>query len=131
MALTEEEMIEALRRTNDALNRGDFDAAIELAAPDIVYVRPGSLPALHGPDAIRAWMEPDAFESQETELLEFEPVGRSVLTRQHTTARGAGSGIEMELDSVAVWTFNEDGMLIRVQTYTLDEEDDARQALEG
>jgi ketosteroid isomerase-like protein len=128
MALTEEQMVEALRENNEALNRGDFDAAIKLAAPDIVYVRPGGLPELRGVEAIRAWMEPDAFESQETELLAFETASQRVFTRQLTRARGAGSGIEMEIESVAVWTFNDDGRLIRVETYTLEEEDEARRA---
>ena len=129
MALTEEQMIEAVRRTNDALNRAAFDAAIELAAPDIVYVRPGRLPQLRGPEAIRAWMEPDAFESQKNELLEWEVAGHRVLTRQITRARGAGSGIEVEIESLVVWDFNEDGELARVATYMLDEQDEARRAL--
>jgi ketosteroid isomerase-like protein len=128
MPLTEEQMVKALRENNEALNRGDFDTAIALAAPDIVYVRPGRLPELRGTEAIRAWMEPDAFESQETELLAFEAAGRRVFTRQLTRARGAGSGIEMEIESVAVWTFNEDGKLTRVETYTLEDEDEARRA---
>jgi limonene-1,2-epoxide hydrolase len=131
MGPTDEEMIGALKENNEALNRGDFDAAIKLAAPDIVYVRPGGLPVLHGTEAIRAWMEPDAFESQETELLSFETTGQRVLTRQTTRARGAGSGIEMEIESIAVWYFNDEGKLYRVETYVLDEEDDARRAFEA
>ena len=91
MRLTAEQMIEALRENNEALNRGEFDAAIELAAPDIVYVRPGGLPELQGAEAIRAWMEPDAFESQSVELLSHEAAGHRILTRQITRATGAGS----------------------------------------
>lgn len=49
-------MIEALHRNNDALNRREFDVAIALAAPDIVLMRPGGLPPVHGIDAVRAWM---------------------------------------------------------------------------
>jgi limonene-1,2-epoxide hydrolase len=131
MGLTEEQMVEALKRTNEALNRRDFDAAIELAAPDIVYVRPGGLPELRGAEAIRGWMEPDAFESQEVELLAHEAVGNRIMTRQITRARGAGSGIEMEIESLAVWAFDEDGKVARVQAFTLDEEQDARRVLQG
>lgn len=131
MGLTEEQMIELLRRNNDALNRGEFDTAIELAAPDIVYVRPGGLPELRGAEAVRAWMEPDAFDSQEVELLAFETVGQRVLTRQITRARGAGSGIEMEIESFAVWAFNEDGKVSWVEAFTLDDEQAARRALLG
>jgi ketosteroid isomerase-like protein len=33
--------IEALRRAYEAFNRGDFDAALALARPDVEFVRPG------------------------------------------------------------------------------------------
>jgi ketosteroid isomerase-like protein len=131
MGLTEEQMIEELRRNSEALNRGDFDAAIELAAPDIVLVRPGGLGEVRGTEAVRAWMEPDALESQRNELLDAEVVGSRVLTRQRVKARGAGSGIEMEVDVFTVWTFNDDGKISRVESFTIDEEDEARRTLRG
>jgi ketosteroid isomerase-like protein len=129
--LTNEELVELLRRNADALNNGDFDAAIEMAHPDIVFVRPGALPELRGTEAVRAWMEPDAFESQHVELHTFEVERNRVLTRQRTTARGAGSGIEMELDSLVVWTFDDRGKATRVEVFPIDEEDAARRALQG
>jgi len=76
-------------------------------------------------------MEPDAFESQTYELLSFEVEGNRVLTRQKTMARGAGSGIEMEIDSYSLWTFNAGGKVTRVETFTTQEEDAARRAFEG
>jgi ketosteroid isomerase-like protein len=126
---SEEELIERLRRNNEALNRGEFDVAIELADPEIVFVRPGGLPELRGTDAVREWMEPDAFESQTIELLSHEVEGNRVLTRQRTKARGAGSGIEMEIEALTVWTFNEDGKVTRVESFTPAEEEAARRAL--
>jgi ketosteroid isomerase-like protein len=129
MGLTEEQMIEALRRNNEAINRGDFDAAIELADPDIVFVRAGALPDLHGADAVRAWMEPDAFESQTYEMLDHEVSGNRILVRSLSKARGAGSGIEMELVALTVWTFNDAGRITRVEIFFLDQEDEARRAL--
>jgi len=131
MGLTEEQMIDGLRRNADALNRGDFDAAIEMAAPDIVLVRPGGLPALHGAEAVRAWMEPDAFESQKIEMLSHEVVGNRLLMRSRTKAKGAGSGIEVEIEALTVWTFTEDGKVGRVEAFTPAEEDEARRALRG
>jgi ketosteroid isomerase-like protein len=131
MALTDEELIERLRRHYEANNRREFDLAVELARPDIVFVRPGGLPELRGVDAVRAWMEPDAFESQRIELISCEVEGHRVLTRQRTTARGAGSGIEMEIDSFAVWTFDDQGKVTRVQVFTTGEEDMARRALQS
>ena len=131
MTLAGDELIERLRRNADVVNRGDFDAAVEMADPEIVFVRPGGLPELRGVEAVRAWMEPDAFESQTYELLSFEVEGNRVLTRQKTIARGAGSGIEMEIDSYSLWTFNAGGKVTRVETFTTQEEDAARRAFEG
>jgi len=129
MTLTEEQMIAALRRHNDAINRGDFDAAIELADPGIVFVRPGGLPELRGVEAVRAWMEPDAFESQRYELLDFEADGDRLLTRQTTMARGAGSGIEMEIEALTVWTFTQEGKVVRVEAFSPAEAEAAGRAL--
>jgi ketosteroid isomerase-like protein len=131
MPPTGEELIDLLRRSNEAINRGDFDAAVEMADPEIVVVRPGGLPELRGADAVRAWMEPDAFESQTYQLLDHEVEGNRVLTRQRTVARGAGSGIEMEIDSLTVWTFNDRGKVVRVETFPEQDEEAARRALEG
>ena len=131
MSVTDDELIEQLRRNNEALNRGDFDTAIELAHPEIVFVRPGGLPELTGVEAVRAWMEPDAFESQRVEMLSFEVQGNQVLTRQTTTARGAGSGIEMQIDSLIVWTFDGQARVTRVEVFTIDEEDTARRTLQA
>ncbi|HEY3192945.1 MAG TPA: nuclear transport factor 2 family protein [Solirubrobacterales bacterium] len=71
MTPTDEELIELLRRNNEALNRGDFDAVIERGHPDIVFVQPGGLPVLRGMEAVRAWMEPDAFEGKVTRVEVF------------------------------------------------------------
>jgi limonene-1,2-epoxide hydrolase len=131
MGLTGDQMIEALRRNNEALNRGDFDTAIELAAPDIHFVRVGGLPDLRGVDAVRAWMEPDAFDEQSIELLSGETEGNRALTRQRTKARGAGSGIEVEIEAITVWTFNDDGKVARVEAFTPADEDQAQRALRG
>ena len=128
MPLTDNELIERLRRNSEALNRGDFDAAMEMAHPDIVFVRPGGLPKLRGVDAVRAWMEPDAFESQRIELLDVEIEGNKVLTKQRTMARGAGSGIEMQIDSLIVWTFDEEGQVTRVEAFLMQDEEAARRA---
>src|SRR3954469_17560671 len=99
MALTQEEMVERLRAVTDAFNRSDFDAAVEIAHPEVVFVRPGGQSEVMGVAALRAWMEPDAFESMAGELLEFERDGNKLLARLRTRARGAGSGIEMEIES--------------------------------
>jgi ketosteroid isomerase-like protein len=129
MSIPEEDLIELLRRVYARFNAEDFDAAIEMAHPDIVFARPGGQSEVRGVDALRAWMEPDAFESQVVEPEAFEADGNRVLVRQRTTARGAGSGIEMEIESWTLWTFDDDGKATRMQFFLPNEEDEARLAL--
>jgi ketosteroid isomerase-like protein len=122
--------METLRAGYEAFNRGDFDAVADLVHPDVVFIRPGGQPPLKGSDAFRAWMEPDAFESQASEPREVEIGEQKVLVHQHTSARGAGSGIEMEIGSWAVWSFDWDGRVTRIETYLEHEEAEARRAFE-
>jgi ketosteroid isomerase-like protein len=130
MGIPDERVMETLRAGYEAFNRGDYDAVADLVHPDVVFIRPGAEPPLKGSDAFREWMEPDAFESQVSEPREVEIRGQRVLVHQHTAARGAGSGIEMEIGSWAVWTFAEDGRVTRIETYLEHEEAEARRAFE-
>jgi hypothetical protein len=52
-----------------------------------------------------------------------------VLTRSLTRARGAGSGIEMEIEALSLWTFSDAGKVTRMETFLTTEEDEARRAL--
>ena len=88
----------------------------------------GGQSALNGAEAFRAWMEPSAFEEQEIEPLEFTVAGNKVLIRQRSRNRGAGSGIEIEIDSWSVWTLDDDGLAIRVETFLGHQEAEAREA---
>jgi ketosteroid isomerase-like protein len=117
MSDREQEMINRVRRGYEAFNRGDFDAAVELAHPEIEFVPPGGQAPIRGANAFRAWMEPDAFESQTLEAREFRVQGKNVLVRQHARAVGAGSGIEIELEAWVLWTLDDDGLVTRVEGF--------------
>ncbi|HXF01179.1 MAG TPA: nuclear transport factor 2 family protein [Solirubrobacterales bacterium] len=121
-------MIDALRRVYDAFNRGDFDAAVAIAHPEIEFVPVGGQASLSGAEALRAWMEPDAFEEQRMEPLDFRVEGKMVLVRQHTQARGAGSGINLDLEFWAVFTFDDDLLVTRVEAYLPHQESEALEA---
>jgi ketosteroid isomerase-like protein len=121
-------MIDALRRAYEAFNRGDFDAAVEFAHPEMEFVPPGGQASLRGAAALRAWMEPDAFEEQRIEPLDFRVEGNKVLVRQHTQARGVGSGINLDLELRTVWTFDDDLLVTRVETYLPHQETEAFEA---
>ena len=122
-----EENVETIRRTYEALSRNDFDTASKLAHPDTVLVPPGGQSPLRGA-AVRAWMEPDAIAEQRSESREFHVNGDKVLVLQHTWSRGAGSGIELEADFWAVWTFDEDGLVTRIEVFLVDQEGEALEA---
>ena len=122
------EIINRLRRAYEAFSRGDFDAAIAIAHPEIEFIPPGGQESLRGAVAFRAWMEPDAFEKQTLEIRDFRINGNKVLVRQHAWARGAGSGIEMELDTWVLWTLDDDGLVRRVVAFLPHEETEALEA---
>ena len=122
-------MIDALRRSFVAFNRGDFDAAVEGAHPEIEVVPTGGQALLRGAEALRAWMEPDAFEEQRIEPLDFRVEGNKVLVHLHTHGRGAGSGIELEVDPWVVWTFDDELLATRVEAFLPHQESEALEAL--
>ena len=121
-------MIDVLRRTYEAFNRGNFDAAVESAHPEMEFVPPGGQASLRGAAAVRAWMEPDAFEEQRIEPLDFRVEGNKVLARQHTRARGVGSGINLDLEVWTVWTFDDDLLVTRAESYLPHQEPEALEA---
>jgi hypothetical protein len=122
-------VIEArLRAGYDAYNRADYDEAITFYQPDVELHRPGAMTPIVGRDALRAWMEPDAFAEQTIEPLAIEGAGRRRLVRQRTWGRAAGSGIEIDNETWAVVTFGEDDLVARVEIFQLHEEEAARAA---
>ena len=127
MSDRDQEIINGLRRGYEAFNRADFDAVMELVHPEIELVRAGGQSSLRGADAVRAWMEPDALEDQRMEPLEFRVNGDKVLVHQNVRARGAGSGIELDVDAWVVWTFDDDGLVTRLEAF-LDQESEALNA---
>ena len=121
--------VEIAHRWLDAISSEDFDAALALVHRDIVVVPPGDQAPYRGVDGLRRWMEPDAFQDQVVNT--FEPVvvtDRTILGRQQVTARGRASGIELDVISWSVWTFDEDGLITRIEVYLNHEEDKAREA---
>ena len=53
---------------------------------------------------------------------------RTILGRQLITAQGTASGIELDVITWSVWTFDEDGLITRIEVYLDHEEDKAREA---
>ena len=122
-----QEKVETIRRAYEAFSRGDFDTARKVAHPEAVLVRPGGQSPLRGA-AFRAWMEPDALAEQRIEPCEFRVNGDKVLVRHHIRSRGAGSGIEVEADFWAVWTFDEDSLVTRIEVFSVHQQGEALKA---
>jgi ketosteroid isomerase-like protein len=122
------ENVEKLRQAYEAFSRGDFDTAIEIAHPEIEFVRVGVDPPIRGVEAFRAWMEPDAIEDQRIEPLEFRTNGNKVLVRQVTRGRGARSGIEMETETWAVWAVDETGLATHLDVFLVHQRQEALEA---
>jgi hypothetical protein len=126
--MTDEEKIAVLRQVHDVFNRRDFEAVVELAHPDIELVRTGDMSSLKGVAALREWMEPDAFEEQHYEPLDFRVKGDKVFERVHVTGRGAGSGIEVDFVNYIVWTLDDHGLVTEAQGFLPHEEAEALEA---
>lgn len=91
--------------------------------PEFELVREGfgRQGAIKGADAYREWLEPDAIEAQSIEPVAFHMAGQKVLVQQHGSGRGAASGIELTIDTWAVWTFNDDGDAVRLEAFAADQ----------
>ena len=118
-----EENLDAVRRSNKALNDGDLDGALEIWDPHAVYYELPGTPldtaeVLRGLDQIRASLMsyiaefPD-FHSEIDELLD---AGDKVVGMQRWTGTGGGSGLSVELEEVMVLTF-ENGKVIEGKIY--------------
>jgi ketosteroid isomerase-like protein len=123
-----QENVELLRSLYEAFNRGDFDAAVRAAHPDVELIPPGGQSPVRGGAALRAWMEPDAFEDQRFEPLDFTVNAGKVLVRHRMTGRGAGSGVEFDLTLFVVFTIDDGGLVTRLEGFLPHEEAEAREA---
>ena len=126
--MSDEKIVAALRRLHDAFNRGDVQTLVQMAHPDIEFVRPGGQSSIKGVAALLEWMEPDAFEEQHIEPLDFRVNGDKVLVRVHATGRGAGSGIEVDFVDCIVWTLDDHGLVKEAQGFLPHEEAEALEA---
>ncbi|HXF00963.1 MAG TPA: nuclear transport factor 2 family protein [Solirubrobacterales bacterium] len=123
------ENAEVVRRWFEAFSSEDFDAAIALVHRDVVFVPPGNQAPYRGAESLRRWMEPDAFHDQVADPLETVAVtDRTILARQHVTGRGRASGMELDTTTWSVWTFDDDGLITRIEIYLPHEKEKALEA---
>jgi uncharacterized protein len=110
-----------LRRSYEALNRGDARAALEALDPDAVWRESPELPGateLRGRKAVLGFLEDYLAEWREfrQEIEDTVVSGERVAVLIHLRATGRASGIEVDTRYAHVWTMRE-GKGVEVDAY--------------
>ena len=109
--------VEVVRRLFDLYGRGDYAAAAECLAPDVVYEVGQELPLTGREAVLGMWERWDStWEELETTPEEFVDAGDEILVTVHYTARGRGSGIPYEERLFDVYSFS-DGECVRKREF--------------
>ena len=112
-----QENVELVRNAYMAGNKGDRDAALRSADPEIVIdaTRRVLNPATYvGIDGARQWFAEmdEVWERFGLEMDEFIDAGDRVVVLGRLTGKGKASGVEVEQPIATVWTVR-DGRIIR------------------
>jgi ketosteroid isomerase-like protein len=121
-----QENVEMIRRAYEAYVRGDWDEALAVLSPDIVY-KPVQEAAVHGADAVRASWERWESDWDTLDMTSEETIdaGDHVILTILFRGRGRGSGIEVEARYFQVFTLR-DGLTVRWEEFA-----DRAEALEA
>jgi ketosteroid isomerase-like protein len=126
------ENVEMARALHDAFNRGDTDVINRLHA-DLEWEEdtaafPGIEPLYRGPQGFAEWSRfiSESWEEFRATPSELIDAGDDVVIATEVEARGAGSGMDVNMRVHQVWTFRE-GKLTR-RRYFLNRDDDLEAA---
>ena len=118
-----QENVEIVRRTVEAILRGDWEQAAQLLDPDAEgHGTVGGLSegeVLRGVTQLRHSFEQEdaeAWDERRLKAEEFIDAGDRVVVLVREFRRGRGSGIELETDTAAVFEVR-DGRVVRIQGY--------------
>ena len=122
--------VDLIKRGFEAFNRGDWDAALELVADDVVW---GAYLAsmdgertIFGHERLRRTWEAQrrdlGGEDFGIEALDIRDLGAgSLVVRLRVTGRGTASGVPVDLEYVQLWTIRE-GVVARLDNYDTEAE---------
>lgn len=113
------ENVEIVRASMLAAERGDLDAALAFAAPDLVSRRVDPDGAVfHGPDGLRRMFNEwgEGFEEWSFRSGDFLDAGDRVVASMRQWARGAASGAPVEAEFWMVYAVR-DGKIARFDIY--------------
>ena len=120
-----QENVEVVRRAMDGWNRGDIDAWMESAHPDVEWFSAvarrveGAQTAWRGREEIRRfWDEWHSLWDLSIEISDFRDLGDTVVALGAMQIRGKGSGVDLAQSVGYVVEF--DGDLIRKMSAYLD-----------
>jgi ketosteroid isomerase-like protein len=124
------ENVELIRSCYEAVARGDLDAALAFAHPQVEVRATGRLPDIEqvrGHEAVRQYFRDlfSAFEEVRLEPERYIDAGDAVVVPTRQTMRGKGSGVELVNRLVVVWHVR-DGLVTLGESYA-----DERAALEA
>lgn len=114
--------VDVVRRQAQAYAAGDWETAISLLDPDVVYdisrfsTAGGVFHGLQGVrDGFREWI--GSWEGYRLEVLEvIDADDDQVVVLMRETGRGQGSGVPVEVDNAVVNTVR-DGKVVRIDVY--------------
>jgi uncharacterized protein len=120
------ENVELLRSGYDAVNRGDHEAFFQILDPAIEWKAPDRTPfagTYHGHEAVRKLLDTylDAFDDLRLEPEEFFDADDRIVVFVRETARGRGSGVEVQIRVGHLWTMRE-GKAMRFEYFPEREE---------
>jgi len=115
------DILDQLRDSYAALNRRDIDATVAVLDEDAKWVEHSDLPeagSYRGRETIRAFLEHflDSWDNFEQQIEDVREADDCVLLFIRLTARGKGSGIDVESRYAHLWVMR-DGRGVRVDAY--------------
>jgi ketosteroid isomerase-like protein len=122
-----EENVEAVRAGFDAFSRGDMPAFLELADTDVVFTPIPEAPDVedfHGHEGLLqglAQVSTEVWDDFSIELREMRDFDDHVLASLRWSGRGPSSGIQVEVDIHALYTFRE-GKVVRLQFFSSEQQ---------
>jgi ketosteroid isomerase-like protein len=121
-----QENVDVVRRAVDGWNRGDVDAWMEAAHPEVEWssgiqrLVEGTRTVWRGRDEVRRfWDEWHALWDLSIQISEFRDIGDTIVALGRMQIRGKASGID--LDQSVAYVVEFDGGLIRKMSAYLDE----------
>ena len=115
-----QENVETFRRNNEAVSRGDIEAALVALDPDIEFIprRAAVQGVYRGHEGMRQFFgeNVESFDLYQVSYQEFRDLGDRLLAFGTVRVRGKESGVEVTTPTAIVATFR-DGKMVRVEDY--------------